>query len=234
MANIREGEWDFENQIPGFGGILAPQYMPAILTAVSAGMKGMGLWNQGQAQVDAAKRSKQAADFQARQLEVNAGQAQAAAQRDAYFKGLEGQRLISAIKARAGAGGADPTVLNIIAQAEAQRAYNVQAALYGGQDKARTMRMQAASARYQADLGMADAKAARSSYRGAAVTSLVGGAQQSYSLFQKYWADKESAPAVVSEAIAREDEDFYDYYDMGEPKNKTRPGHVTTTIGSRG
>lgn len=179
-----------------FGKIFSPQYLPAIAVAVSSGLKAAGSIGVGKAAVEAAGRRQQAADFEAEQLRVNAGQAKAAAQREAYFKNLEGMRLASAIQARAGAGGADPTVLNIIAGAMAQKAYNVQSAIYGGNEKARLFEMQAKGKQYDASLAMSDAKSARSSYRLAAVGTLAEGGA---SLFKKYWP-KDVAPAVVPQS----------------------------------
>lgn len=189
MANIASGEWDMEDKMPG-GSIFSGQYLPAMALAFGSGLKAMGLWKQGSAAVEAAQRRKQAAEFEAKQLDVNAGQAVAAAQRDSFWKGVEGDRVISAIRARAGAGGSDPTILNLIAEASARRAYNMQAALYGGEDKARLMRMQASGKRYDAALGVQDAKSTRSSYRFAATGVLAEGAA---SLYSKYWP-KNNAP----------------------------------------
>lgn len=183
-----------------FGKIFSPQYLPAIGIAFSAGLKTMGVLGQGSAGVEAAGRKQQAAEFEATQLQINAGQAKAASQRDAYFKGLEGQRLMSAIQARAGASGADPTVLNIMAGAMAQRSYNMQAALYGGDEKARLFNMQATGKRYDAALGMQDAKAAKKSYALAALgTAAEGGA----SLFKKYWPQDQinTSPAAQAENV---------------------------------
>jgi hypothetical protein len=178
-----------DKPLGGLGGIFSAQYLPAAMIAFTSGLKAMGLKGQGDALVTAAGRRQQAADFEAQQLEVNAGQAKAASQRDAFFKDLEGQQLISAIRARAGAGATDPTVLNIIGQAMARRSYNMQAALYGGDEKARLMNMQATAKRYDAALGMDDAKQGRDSYRFAALGALAEGGARS--LYQKYWANKD-------------------------------------------
>ena len=175
-----------------FGKIFSPQYLPAMALALGSGLKAAGTFGMGKAAVEAAGRRQQAAQFEADQLRVNAGQAKAAAQRDAYFKNLEGVRLASAIQARAGAGGADPTVLNIIAGAMAQKAYNVQSSLYGGDEKARLFEMQAKGKQYDAALAMSDAKSARNSYRLAAAGTLAEGGS---SLFKKYWP-QDSAPMV--------------------------------------
>jgi hypothetical protein len=158
-------------------------YMPALSVAVSAGLKGAGLLEQGRGGVLAASRSKQAAEFSAQQREINAGQAIAAGQRRQLLKGLEGKRLMSAIQARAGAGTTDPTVLNILAQADAARSYAIQLEGYQAADTARTMKMQAAATRYQADLNLQGAREAEKGYKYAAFGALAEGS----SLFQKYW-----------------------------------------------
>lgn len=172
-----------------FGKVFSPQYLPALALAVGSGMKAAGIMGVGQAGVQAAQRRQQAAQFEADQLRVNAGQAKAASQRDAYFKGLEADKLISAIRARAGAGGSDPTVLNLIAEASARKAFNMQAALYGGEDKARLMRMQASGKEFDAATGMADAKKARNAYNFQALSTVVSGGAEIYSksLKDKYW-----------------------------------------------
>ena len=173
------------NEGGSFPGVFATPFLPAMMIAFSSGLKAVGIIGQGSAAVEAAKRRQQAADFEAQQLEINAGQAQAAAQRQAYLKGMEGEQLISAIRARSGAGGADPTVLNVIAQAMSKQAYNVQASLYQGQEQSRLMKMQAQGKRYDAALGLEDARATR---RGAAVSAIGALAEGGTSLYQKYWA----------------------------------------------
>lgn len=166
-------------------GIFSPQYMPAVATAFSAGLKSFGLRKMGDAAVEAAGRKQQAAQFEAEQMRINAGQAAAAAQRDAYFKNLEGKRMLSAIQARAGAGATDPTILNIMGQASAQAAYNAQMAVYSGQDKARLLRMQASGKEYDAALSMQDAKSAQRGYRFASIAPLVDAGVKT--LYSKYY-----------------------------------------------
>lgn len=206
----------------GLGGIFSMQYLPAAMIAFSSGLKAIGSWGQGDAIVQGAQRRQQAAEFEAQQLMINAGQARAAAQRDAHFKNLEGEQLISAIRARAGSGGSDPTVLNIIGQAMARQAYNASAAIYGGDEKARLMTMQAQGKRYDAALGLADAKSARSSYRLGAVGALAEGAA---GLYEKYWPKNAETPAAPSGGFA-------DYEDGASPVYMAQ-GPVNTT-GIRG
>lgn len=170
--------------MPDIGKVFSSAYLPATMIAFGSGLKAFGLLNQGKAAVEAAKRREQAAEFAAQQIEINAGQAKAASQRDAYFQGLQADQLISAIRARAGAGASDPGVLSIIANATARKAYNMQAALYGGEEKSRTMLMDAAGKRYDAALGIADAKATKKASGMAALGVLAEGGA---SIYQKYW-----------------------------------------------
>lgn len=168
---------------------MIPTYVPAALTVVGALSKTFGILGQGFAGVKAAERRQGAAEFEAAQLEQNAGQAKAAAQRVAFQKGVEGDLMLSRLKALAaasGGGATDPTVLNLQAGLMHQKAYNLAAALYRGDDDARTMRMQAAAKRFQGELGVEDAKDARTaSFFAAAGTAASGGA----SLYEKYGKD---------------------------------------------
>jgi hypothetical protein len=183
-------------------------FLPAILTAAGAGMKAFGMFSQGQAGVTAANRRKTAGEFEAQQLEMNAGQSQAASQRVAFQRGQEADLMLSTLRARAaasGGGASDPTVLNLQASLMQQKAYNLAAALYEGNDKARTMRMSAAGKRYEGDLGVSEAKAARSSYNFAALSSLASGGA---SLYEKY----SSGIAPAGSRLYQEDgEGMYGY-----------------------
>lgn len=172
-------------------------YMPAIATALASGMKAFGLIGQGQAGVTAANRRRQAAQFEAAQLEQNAGQAVAASQRVAFQRGQEADLLLSTLRARAaasGAGASDPTVLNLQAGLMQKKAYNLAAALYEGTDRARTMRMQAAGRRYEGEIGVAGAKDARSGYNFAALTSVMSGAADAGTSLSRYSEGIRPAP----------------------------------------
>jgi hypothetical protein len=199
------------------GGIFNTQYLPAAMIAFSSGLKAIGTVQQGNAMVEAAQRRQQAANFEAEQLRVNAGQALAASQRDAYWEGKKGELLASALRARLGSGASDPTGLSLLADITQRMAYNKQMLLYGGKDKARLMEMQAKSRQYDAALGLEDAKAGRkSSYLAAAGTIASGAA----SLYEKYWP-KDRVDMVDDDAnvLTADDEEFA-YYARG-PVNTT-------------
>lgn len=83
-----------------------------------------------------------AADFEAAQLRVNAGQAVAGGQRNAQNETLKAQLLASRAAAVAAAGGGavtDPSVTHIIADITGRGSYNAAVALYQGEDAARSM-----------------------------------------------------------------------------------------------
>jgi len=181
-------------------------YLPALAIAVSSGFKAAGLLSQGKAGVTAASRDRQAALYSQEQARATASNIQGAAQRDAHFKGLEGDLVISAIKARAGAGGSsDPTVLNLIAQASARRAYNMQMTLYGGADKARALTEQAKANVYAADTRLLDAKYAKRGSTMAAVAALASGGAS----LHRYWPKGKDDPlGGISDLQAGADPDL--------------------------
>lgn len=111
-----------------------------------------------------AARRKQGADFSAGQLDVNAGQQIAAAQRSAADKTRTGELGLSRVQALAASqGGAstDPTVMSIKAQIMAEGAYRAAMDVYQGAEAARGMHGEAISQRYMGEIAMADAADAK-------------------------------------------------------------------------
>jgi len=100
----------------------------------------------------AAERTAVAKQFEAQQLRINAGTEVAAAQR----AGMEEQRqarLVAsrqlALAAASGAGASDSTVVQMISRTAKEGSYRAAVALYGGEEKARQMRMAAAGKDYE-------------------------------------------------------------------------------------
>lgn len=148
-------------------------WVPLIATAVST------IFSANQARQEGEQR-KEAAEYQARQLEQNAGQAQAAAQRAAAERRREAQLAQSralAVAAASGGGASDPTVVDIISDLNAEGTYRSMLELYEGDDRARLLRQQAASARYSGEVA---AQAGRSN----AVATIFKGATSA--LWMKY------------------------------------------------
>lgn len=98
----------------------------------------------------AAAARQAAAEFEAEQLEQNAGQTVAAAQRQAFETGRTGAYTASralAVSAASGGGASDPTVMNNIAQLASETAYRKSLDLYQGEERARQLNLSAAATR---------------------------------------------------------------------------------------
>lgn len=139
------------------------------------------------------RRRRVEAEFEAKQLEINAGQAVAASQRDA----MEVQRNVDLVESRARAvaaasGGAldDPTIINTVARISNYGAYQKAVALYQGEDKARTLRFTAATKRYEGqlaeDLGDLTGQAYEKSANAAELAGWASVAGQGASFFGKF------------------------------------------------
>lgn len=140
------------------------------------------------AQRNAAARRKQA-EFQAAQLEQNAGQEIAASQRDKLEQDRQ-TRLVASralVLAAANGGASDPGVVRIIAGINGEGAYRAGVALYQGEEKARQMRMNASALRYQGYLDEVEGADKASMYRrqgrGGMMSALGQGAMSMFSKF---------------------------------------------------
>lgn len=153
---------------------------------------------RGNAATAIAARRKAALEFQAKQLESEAGQSRAVGQVQAQDIARQTQLVNSTALARAaasGAGATDPTVLKVMARTSSEGAYRQALAMYEGEAQARMDTMRAQSARFEGDTNVSDAATAkRASNIGAASTVLSGGAK-ALSMFDKYW----SGPAPTSD-----------------------------------
>jgi len=133
--------------------------------------------------------AQKAARFQAEQMRINAGQAQAGAQREASMVEREAEYTASralAVAAASGGGASDPTVVNLMARNADQMAYRRQLALYEGDEAARGMRMGAAAKEYSgASARRASNEAAVSSVYGAG-SSLLKGYARDLSLRKRF------------------------------------------------
>lgn len=158
---------------------VAAQVVGTILT-VSGGLK------QASAAEAAGARARQASEFQAAQMEQQAGQATAAAQRKSLEQRRRAQLVASralAVSAASGAGAADPTIETIISDIAGEGAYRAGIELYQGEERARQLRMGADASIYEGQVaeqaGKERASAARMQAFGSVLNS--GG-----SLFAKY------------------------------------------------
>lgn len=181
------------------GGISATTIMAAgsmALTAASAGMSIIGAANQsaaqrasGEAAYQNALQRNSVAQVQARQMEVNAGQEQAASQRQAIEQRRKGMVMASRLRAVMGASGAGIDE-NLLASVQGEGDYNAATALYGGDEKARGLRNQAALTRWSGESGVGMGAFDRSAQDSAADATLIGGiARTGLSFAAKYGGD---------------------------------------------
>lgn len=101
-----------------------------------------------------ATNAKNASEFQAKQLEQNAGQAVAASQRAAIEKRRQSAFMSSralAVAAASGGGTLDPNVVGVLAGFDAEGDYASRGELFKGADAGRSMFLDAASARFSGE-----------------------------------------------------------------------------------
>ena len=109
----------------------------------------------------AAKARKAAAEFEAKQLEQNAGQALSVAQRQAVETERIGKYTGSraqAVAAASGGAATDPTAINTIATLAGETAYRKSLDLYQGEERARQLRLAAQATRMSGDISAAAIK----------------------------------------------------------------------------
>lgn len=160
--------------------------LPAGMQAAGTVFSAMGQMRAGDAAMEAGRRKQMGLESQAAQLEVNAGQqvavAQRAAEDDQRMARLAGSRAL-ALAAASGGGASDPTIMNLMAKLAGEGTYRAMANLYSGKEKARGMTDQARMARYSGDVAMSDAAAAKSASRLSAFSTVLNGATSLYSRF---------------------------------------------------
>lgn len=153
-------------------------------------------YEKGNAGVVVANRRRAMDEFQAQQLETEAGQSKAVSQVQAGDIARQVAIVQSATLARAaasGAGAQDPTVLNVMARTGAEGAYRQAVALYEGEAQARIDLARAGAARFEGQTNVSDAAAAkRQADIGAGATVLAGGAK-ALSMYDKYYSGKDTA-----------------------------------------
>lgn len=159
---------------------------PAAFTIFGALGESRGNLQQGEQAIIAGQRRKVAAQFEAEQYLINAGQtvasSQIAAAEARRQAGLVESRIL-AVAAAGGGGASDPTIINLISKTHARGAYNSAVALYQGEDQARSMRMAAAAKNYEGQLAEEAGYMKDQAFRSAAGLSILKGAG---SLFNKY------------------------------------------------
>lgn len=174
----------------------------AIGNGASIGLDFSSKKAEGQAAILKGKRSQVASEFEAKQLEQNAGQAIAASQRNAEDVRRQARMISSralALAASSGGGASDPTVINLIAKTQAEGAYRRAVALYQGQEKARLLNLQAMTRRVEGEQAMQDAQYAKKASDFSAFASLAKGGA---SLYSRFALDRPTAMPVDTESYS--------------------------------
>ncbi len=149
------------------------------------------------------ERRKAEAEFEAKQLDVNAGEAIAVGHRRAADENLKTNLINSSALARAaasGAGASDPTVMNVVSKTAGIGSYRAGVALYEGESQARLDRLRAMALRMGGELGMADALAASGAANKQATATLLTGGAKTASLYSKYWSERSSSDTSSNNA----------------------------------
>ena len=153
----------------------------------------IGTVMQGNAAAQTGASIQSAKEFEAQQLEQNAGQTFAASQRKALEAKRQGRLVESRALAVAAAsgGGTGGNVMDLIANLHAQSSYRASVALYEGEDRQRQMMMAAEGKRFEGET----AKQAGEQKRTASYISALG---QASSLYSNYGGSgPQQAPAPV-------------------------------------
>lgn len=145
-----------------------------------------GQYQQGQAADAMGKAQEIAANYQADQMKVNAGQERAAAQRkmlEEKRRGTLAQSKVQAIAAASGGGSLDPSIVDIMGDLESEAQYNADVATFEGEERARDLETGANIKRYEGAQARAAGKYEKKAYTVKAASSLLSGGS---SLLEKY------------------------------------------------
>jgi hypothetical protein len=178
----------------------------------AAGMKVVGSLlemeghNQaGEAARVAGRRRNVAAQFEAEQLEQQAGQSVAASQRTALEEKRKADLVASralALAAASGGGASDTSVVKIIADLKGEGSYRSAVALYRGEEQARKLRMAGKAKRYEGALAEESGIQEQAGHEIAGMASLFTGGS---SLYGRYGAGGPgpgtSGSGLVSEMV---------------------------------
>lgn len=162
-----------------------PRFLSQFGTSLNVGGQFLGALSH----MRAGRAARQAADFEAQQLQQNAGQAQAAGQYAAEDMATRTKLLTSralAVAAAGGGGASDPGVVSAIAGIAGEGAYRQALALYGGDERAREMMGAADAAKYRGRLTESNERRAAIGKTIGAGASAVRGSAQTRSLLRDY------------------------------------------------
>ena len=155
----------------------AAAWLVPTMAVVGTGVNLVGRFVQAKAQREAGVESRQAADYEAGQLERMAGEELAAGQREGLEVTRQQELLVSrgrAVAAASGAGASDPTVIDVLSDVEREGSYRAGLARYGGAQRAQGLLAQAHATRLS---GKASERGALLASRG----TIIGGLGEAFS-----------------------------------------------------
>lgn len=151
---------------------------------------------QGRATRRAGVAARDAADYEASQLDAAAGEEVAAGQREGFEierqTGLLGSRQ-QAVAAASGAGGTDPNVVDAMADVQREGGYRRNLAIYGAIQRGRGLRAQAEATRRSGQASLAGSRLAAA---GTIIGGLGSAAAQQSSFYFQYGAGRPRTPTA--------------------------------------
>lgn len=132
-------------------------WAPYAIMAVGTILQVSGSMKQADAAKAAGDRTRVAKGYEAAQLEIGAGQAQAAAQRRASEQRRRASLVASralTVAAASGAGASDPTIEDVISDIAGEGAYRAGTEIYHGEERARQLRAGADAALFEGEIGV--------------------------------------------------------------------------------
>lgn len=162
------------------------EWLPMAMQAGSMLMGAAGADKAAEGARASAERNAVAKRYEADQLRQAAGQAVAVSQLQAQEERRKARLVQSrtlAVAAASGGGVSDPTMVNILGKIAGEGTYRSNVALYGGEERARVMRMQAEAADYEGAAGIEAGELKADAYETKGMSDLISGG---VGLFQKY------------------------------------------------
>lgn len=172
------------NGTPDINGIAG--FLPVAFSALGMMANLAGANQAASAARVSGERARVAAQFEAAQLEQMAGQSVAVSQAEAREQQRQARLIQSraiAVAAAGGGGVSDETIVRLISRQAGEGAYRSAVALYKGEERARSLRLQASAKLYEGDLAAESAEDRASAYRTSAIGSALTNAG---TLFSRY------------------------------------------------
>lgn len=176
-------------------------FIPVAAQAIGAFSSAAGSVQSARAARQAGERARVAAQFEADQLDQQAGQSIAASQYDAIEQMRQtrlAQSRAIALAAAGGGGVTDVTVVNLLSRNAGEGAYRAALSLYKGEERARQLRLAALTKRYEGDLQFSAGGDRAAAYTLQGAGKLFGDAVSMYAKYGKAGGD---GPGVKSETV---------------------------------